>query len=167
MYCCCGLVQVCAVMVHPASSSCHPLQHMPLCTVREALEFSAELRLPADVSSVQRTAFVYEAMELLELTNLSSRKVRVPSSCRATHPRRLVVRSAPPSFCSASYGRLATLETKTVWRRANASDSLSLWNCAQTRPCCSWTSPPQVRSMRGRWKPLVEARHPGHGRVRC
>jgi ABC-type multidrug transport system ATPase subunit len=53
---------------------------MPLCTVREALEFSSEMRLPADVSHALRAAFVDEAMELLELTQVADAKVGLPGS---------------------------------------------------------------------------------------
>ena len=54
--------------------------HMPLTTVREALEFSAELRLPASVSAAQRGAYVDEVMALLELTPLAAAKVGNPGS---------------------------------------------------------------------------------------
>lgn len=49
--------------------------HMPLTTVREAIEFSSYLRLAPDISDAQRNAFVNEVMDLLELTELSDRKV--------------------------------------------------------------------------------------------
>ena len=40
--------------------------HSPLVTVREALHFSAKLRLPASVTHAQRVAFVSEVLHLLE-----------------------------------------------------------------------------------------------------
>lgn len=84
---------------------------MPLCTVRESLEFSAELRLPASVDAGQRAAFVDEAMALLELTNLAGRKVRswaTSGGCRGFEP------PAPRS-------RSATRATRTASRRGSAS----------------------------------------------
>ena len=54
--------------------------HMPLTTVREALEFSAELRLPASVTPAQRSAFIDEIMTLLELTNVAHSKVGNPGA---------------------------------------------------------------------------------------
>ena len=70
-------------------------QHMPLCTVREALEFSSEMRLPADVSHALRSAFVDEAMDLLELTALAQRKVRrCPGGALVRHAPSLI--HAPP-----------------------------------------------------------------------
>jgi ABC-type multidrug transport system ATPase subunit/ABC-type multidrug transport system permease subunit len=49
--------------------------HSPLATVREALEFSAALRLPADVSPEKRAAFVTEILTMLELDDISDRKI--------------------------------------------------------------------------------------------
>lgn len=49
--------------------------HSPLTTVREALAFSAALRLPASVTPEARSAFVDEIMTLLELIDISDRKV--------------------------------------------------------------------------------------------
>ena len=54
--------------------------HMPLTTVREALDFSAELRLPATVTAAQRSAYVEEVMQLLELSALRDAKVGTPGS---------------------------------------------------------------------------------------
>ncbi|KAK9902782.1 hypothetical protein WJX75_005811 [Coccomyxa subellipsoidea] len=51
--------------------------HSPATTVREALAFSAELRL-ADVQSAQLHSFVDEVMELMELTSLRHALVGVP-----------------------------------------------------------------------------------------
>jgi len=42
-------------------------------TVREALEFSARLRLPLHVSASARSAFVEEVMELVGLTSIAER----------------------------------------------------------------------------------------------
>lgn len=49
--------------------------HMALTTVREALEFSAYMRLDPSITELQRTAFIDEVMQLLELTEISDRKV--------------------------------------------------------------------------------------------
>lgn len=48
--------------------------HADYSTVREALEFSARLRLPATVSASQRAAFVDEVLTLLEMAPLSARR---------------------------------------------------------------------------------------------
>jgi ABC-type multidrug transport system ATPase subunit/ABC-type multidrug transport system permease subunit len=49
--------------------------HMPLTTVREALQFSAAMRLPSEVTEEQREAFIDEVLVLLELTDIQNRKV--------------------------------------------------------------------------------------------
>jgi len=49
--------------------------HMPLTTVREALDFSAALRLPQEVTAAQRARFVDEVVALLELGDLQGRLV--------------------------------------------------------------------------------------------
>ena len=49
--------------------------HNPLATVREALAFSAALRLPASVPSATRAAVVDEALELLELSAIANAAV--------------------------------------------------------------------------------------------
>ena len=54
--------------------------HSPLATVREALEFSAALRLPASVSAAARCAMVSETLALLELEGLAARKVGAPGA---------------------------------------------------------------------------------------
>lgn len=60
--------------------------HMPLATVREALLFSAQLRLPSDISSSRREAFVDEVLALLELTSASGRLVGIPGSLDGLAP---------------------------------------------------------------------------------
>ena len=60
--------------------------HMPLTTVREALDFSAELRLPASVTAAQRSAYVEEVMQLLELSELRDAKVGTPGSSDGLSP---------------------------------------------------------------------------------
>ena len=49
--------------------------HMPLATVRESLLFSATLRLPKSVTREQRTEFVEELLDILELRSLADRIV--------------------------------------------------------------------------------------------
>ena len=49
--------------------------HMAYTTVREALEFSANLRLPEDISFAMRDSFIDEIIHLLELNELSDRRV--------------------------------------------------------------------------------------------
>lgn len=46
-----------------------------MATVRESLEFSAKLRLPASVSEETRTHFIDEVMQLVGLTNFQNRMV--------------------------------------------------------------------------------------------
>ena len=60
--------------------------HMPLQTVREALEFSAALRLPADVPATTRAAFVDEVMAQMELTHLADAKVGDPGEKDSLSP---------------------------------------------------------------------------------
>ena len=47
--------------------------HWATQTVREALRFSAALRLPAEVTAAQREAFVSEVLDILELTPIADR----------------------------------------------------------------------------------------------
>jgi len=49
--------------------------HQPLATVREAIEFSAHLRLHADVTAEQRRAFVQRILRDLELAPVAGRLV--------------------------------------------------------------------------------------------
>jgi ABC-type multidrug transport system ATPase subunit/ABC-type multidrug transport system permease subunit len=49
--------------------------HMPLTTVREALQFSAAMRLPSEVTEEQREAFIDEVLMILELSDIQDRKV--------------------------------------------------------------------------------------------
>ncbi|XP_073041840.1 ABC transporter G family member 36-like [Primulina eburnea] len=52
--------------------------HSPQVTIRESLIYSAFLRLPKEVSSQQKTAFVDEVMDLVELDNLKNAIVGIP-----------------------------------------------------------------------------------------
>jgi ABC-type multidrug transport system ATPase subunit/ABC-type multidrug transport system permease subunit len=54
--------------------------HHSLTTVREALLFSAELRLPPTVTRAQREAFVAEILDILDLTPLQNRLVGQPNA---------------------------------------------------------------------------------------
>ena len=49
--------------------------HLPTATVREALEFSAALRLPRSLTAAQRAGFVHATLELLELDRIGGRLV--------------------------------------------------------------------------------------------
>jgi ABC-type multidrug transport system ATPase subunit len=60
--------------------------HMPLTTVREALETSAALRLPSTVSVASRKAYVSELLSLMELSHLAHRKVGEPGSTDGLAP---------------------------------------------------------------------------------
>ena len=60
--------------------------HMPLQTVREALEFSAALRLPGSVPPTTRAAFVVEVMAQMELTHLADAKVGDPGEKDSLSP---------------------------------------------------------------------------------
>ncbi|XP_008445474.2 ABC transporter G family member 29-like isoform X1 [Cucumis melo] len=52
--------------------------HSPQVTVRESLIYSAFLRLPKEVSIIEKMVFVDEVMELVELKNLSDAIVGIP-----------------------------------------------------------------------------------------
>jgi len=54
--------------------------HVPQATVREALAFSARIRLPAEVSDDKVSAFVDEVMNLVELAPLAGALVGSPAS---------------------------------------------------------------------------------------
>jgi len=52
--------------------------HSPQATVREALSFSAALRLPADTSDMQRDQLVQDVIKMVELDSLQDQLVGVP-----------------------------------------------------------------------------------------
>ena len=54
--------------------------HVPQQTVREALEFSADLRLPANMSAQERTGVVDHVLELLGLKGIESTRIGIPGS---------------------------------------------------------------------------------------
>ena len=60
--------------------------HSPLTTVREALEFSAILRLPPSVTAAEKAAFCDEVLELLELTPIQGRLVGSPGAPNGLSP---------------------------------------------------------------------------------
>ncbi|KAF9434230.1 hypothetical protein BGZ76_008355 [Entomortierella beljakovae] len=45
--------------------------HVPQCTVREALQFSARLRQPADISEEEKDAYVEEIINILEMNGIA------------------------------------------------------------------------------------------------
>ena len=60
--------------------------HNEFATVEEALAFSAELRLGADVTAEQRRSFVAEALDILELRPLSGRMIGSAGSSNGLSP---------------------------------------------------------------------------------
>ncbi|KAF8930773.1 ABC-2 type transporter-domain-containing protein [Dissophora ornata] len=54
--------------------------HVPECTVREALRFSAHLRQPADVSEEEKNAYVEEIINILEMENIADALVGTTES---------------------------------------------------------------------------------------
>lgn len=54
--------------------------------MREAVAFSAALRLPGSLSAEQRAAVVDETLRLLELDSLAGRKVGAPGSPEGLAP---------------------------------------------------------------------------------
>ena len=59
---------------------------MPYATVRETLQFSAQLRLDAAVPAAQREAYVESVIQLLELQEIADRLVGDESSSSAISP---------------------------------------------------------------------------------
>lgn len=60
--------------------------HNSFSTVHESLKFSAALRLPPSVSNEQRSAFVGEVMDLLDLRTIADRKVGEIGSAEGLSP---------------------------------------------------------------------------------
>ncbi|KAF9937254.1 hypothetical protein BGZ65_001623 [Modicella reniformis] len=54
--------------------------HVPECTVREALQFSANLRQPADVPEEEKNAYVEEIIHILEMENIADALVGTTES---------------------------------------------------------------------------------------
>lgn len=54
--------------------------HVPECTVREALRFSAHLRQPAEVSEEEKNAYVEEIIHILEMENIADALVGTTES---------------------------------------------------------------------------------------
>ena len=92
--------------------------HSPLATVRESLEFSAALRLPAHLTSAQRSAVVDETLALLELDSLAS---ELPGRKQPLHhcPKRQAL-----NFCVRYEGH----RRSCIDRNSDTADG----------PCCSW-----------------------------
>lgn len=64
--------------------------HTPTSTVREALQFSAALRLPRDVSDERKEVFVREMLELLELEPIADSLIGVVGEGLSTEQRKRV-----------------------------------------------------------------------------
>ncbi|KAG0297672.1 hypothetical protein BGZ96_005336 [Linnemannia gamsii] len=54
--------------------------HVPECTVREALQFSAHLRQPAEVSEAEKDAYVEEIIRILEMDNIADAMIGTTES---------------------------------------------------------------------------------------
>jgi len=54
--------------------------HVPECTVREALQFSANLRQPAEVSEEEKNAYVEEIIHILEMESISDAMIGTTES---------------------------------------------------------------------------------------
>ncbi|KAG0196193.1 hypothetical protein BGX28_010451 [Mortierella sp. GBA30] len=54
--------------------------HVPECTVREALQFSAHLRQPAEVSTQEKDAYVEEIIHILEMENIADAMIGTTES---------------------------------------------------------------------------------------
>ena len=52
--------------------------HIPYCTVREALEFSANLRLDPGISQAQNKKYVDEVMTMVDLWPIANRTIGTP-----------------------------------------------------------------------------------------
>ena len=52
--------------------------HMPYCTVAESLQYAAELRLPSSTSSAEKSQFIEEVLQLMELSRLRDNIVGIP-----------------------------------------------------------------------------------------
>jgi ABC-type multidrug transport system ATPase subunit/ABC-type multidrug transport system permease subunit len=110
--------------------------HMPLTTVREALEFSAGLRLTSDVSTAQRTAFIDDIIDLLELRDLSNRlvgAVGAPDGLAPHERKRLtigveLVSNAPVIFLdeptSGLDARAASIVMRVIRKVANTGRTI-------------------------------------------
>lgn len=62
--------------------------HMPQSTVREALEFSALLRQPRDVTDSQKLAYVDTIVDLLELHDIEDALVGRPGAGLSVEQRK-------------------------------------------------------------------------------
>lgn len=98
--------------------------HAPLTTVREAVSFSAALRLPPEVPAAQREAFVAQCLALLELTDIQDRLVGLPGTPGALSPqerKRLticveLVSNSPVIFCDEPTSGLDSRAAAVVMR---------------------------------------------------
>ena len=110
--------------------------HMPLTTVREALEFSAGLRLTSDVPIAQRDAFIDDIIDLLELRDLSNRlvgAVGAPDGLAPHERKRLtigveLVSNAPVIFLdeptSGLDARAASIVMRVIRKVANTGRTI-------------------------------------------
>lgn len=103
--------------------------------VREALHFSARLRLSTAVSPAKRTAYVAEVLRLLELEPIADRLVRVETGARAFDAAFDVL-----PHLSHVFRRSVSLEPPTLLHLVSASASPLESNSAPTPLCCFWMS---------------------------
>jgi hypothetical protein len=74
--------------------------HNSFATVREALEFSAALRLPSSVTPAQRSAYVEEVMALLELKAIEHRQIGELGAANALAPGQRKILTIGVELCS-------------------------------------------------------------------
>jgi len=134
----------CVAASLPLQSFCHsaacvpPLQHAALTTVREAVELSAALRMPAEVTPAERAAHVDHVLELLELSDIAGRLVGLPGAAGALAPaerKRLTIAvelasNAPVLFAdepSSGLDSRAAAIVMRVLRRVASTGRTVIW----------------------------------------
>ena len=129
--------------------------HSPHTTVREALHFSASLRLPTTVSPDTRAAFVEENMRLLELSALASRLVGEfgAADCLSQSQRKLLTIAV--ELCANASILFMDEPTSGLDARAGASifrsqDVLLLSDALMSQPrwLCVWFGASRARAAR-------------------
>jgi ABC-type Mn2+/Zn2+ transport system ATPase subunit len=137
---CCGdalsftVLSRCRLHPHPRP----PLQHAALTTVREAVELSAALRMPAEVTPAERAAHVDHVLELLELSDIAGRLVGLPGAAGALAPaerKRLTIAvelasNAPVLFAdepSSGLDSRAAAIVMRVLRRVASTGRTVIW----------------------------------------
>ena len=103
--------------------------HMACLTVKEAIEFSANLRLPHTMDAEEKAQIVQRVMQQLEISRLCLDLLQI---------------NRIQTVCGQTWQILSLEHRRQVSRKNRRRKSPSLWNSCRSQGCCFWMSPPRV-----------------------